>query len=151
MPENEPDRGGSGSHVIPLPRPLMATFAAGFTAAAVGAMLLGECDIGGILAAIAFVFGLMAGFQGVVLMASSEPDEGGSGSHVIPPKPIPIPPPPSPLLETGAAGLLLGSVFAVQVERCPLATGLAGIAFILLLLAILRPPRSRGSARVAKA
>jgi hypothetical protein len=139
MPENEPDRGSSGTHVQPPRRALMMpVFAAGFSAAAIVAMLLGECDIGGILAAIAFVFALMSGFGGVARIAGSDPDEGGSGSHVQPPKPLP---PLPPLLEAGAAGSLLGSMYALQVERCQLATVLAIIALILLLLAILRPRR----------
>lgn len=143
------DEGGSGTPVIP-PRFAMTAVAAGFSAAAVLSMLLGACDIGGILAAIAFVFGLLAGFEGVVARMGAGPgsDEGGSGSPVIPPKPSPILPPP-PLLETGAAGSLLAALFALLVERCPLATALAVIALVLLLLALLLRPRGRGAGSMA--
>lgn len=101
-------------------------------------MLLGECDIGGILVAIAFVFGLIGSIQNA-FFREGLPDESGTGGHVIPPQPIP--PPPQPVLETGATGALLASLFALQVDRCPLAAILAAAALILLILALLRRPR----------
>lgn len=132
-------KGGVGVWEPPPTRAMMA-YSAAFSAAAAIALLIGRCDIGGILAAIAFVFGLIGSVEFLVWRstmpptARSETDDPGVGGTGVW-----EPPPTSPMvLGTGGTGALLAALFAVLLERCPLATALAFIALVLLLLALLR-------------
>lgn len=127
----------------PPPRMMMVATAAAFSAATTIALLIGECDIGGILAAIAFVFGLIGGvdlavWSSKVYMTRSGAAKGDPGSWE--------PPPTALLLDTGGTAALLAALFAVLQERCPLATVLAVTALVLLLLALLQL-RPQGSGR----
>jgi hypothetical protein len=147
-------KGGVGVWEPPPTRAMMM-YSAGFSAAAAIALLIGRCDIGGILAAIAFVFGLIGSIEFLVWRSFLVPRTGQGGTGVWEPPPtarsgdtddpgrggtgVWEPPPMAPLvLGTGGTGFLLATLIAVLLDRCPLGTALAFIALILLLLSLLQ-------------
>jgi hypothetical protein len=134
---------------------MMIAYSATVSAAAAIALLIGQCELGGILAAIAFVFGLLGTIDFLIWRHSIlVPRTGKGGTGVLEPPPtmarssetddpglggtgVLEPPPTAPLVTaTGGTGALLGTLIAVLLDRCPLATALAFIALILLLLAL---------------
>ncbi len=148
-------QGGVGVREEPPQAMMMIAYSATVSAAAAIALLIGQCELGGILAAIAFVFGLLGTIDFLIWRHSIlVPRTGKGGTGVLEPPPtmarssetddpglggtgVLEPPPTAPLVTaTGGTGALLGTLIAVLLDRCPLATALAFIALILLLLAL---------------
>lgn len=150
-------QGAVGVREEPPQAMMMIAYSAAFSAAAAIALLIGRCEIGGILAAIAFVFGLLGIIDFLIWRRSVlVPRTGKGGTGVLEPPPsmarsndtddpghggtgVLEPPPSAPLVVgTGGTGALLATLIAVLLDRCPLATALAFIALILLLLFLLQ-------------
>ncbi len=111
----------------------------GFGVAAFLAMLFNACDIGAILAAIAFLFGLVDVLQ-IELWFSNV--------HVYAKDPIPYTPPtPSQLLAAAATAFDLAAVIAVLAGNCDAAMVAAIIAALLDLVNGIRRGGSGGRPR----
>jgi len=148
-------KGGVGVIEEPPQAMRMVAYSATFSAAAAIALLVGQCDLGGILAAIAFIFGLLGTIDFLIWSNSVlVPRTGKGGTGVLEPPPtmarssdtddpgrggtgVLEPPPTAPLVVGGGGtGDLLATLIAVLLDRCPMATALAFIALILLLLTL---------------
>ena len=153
-------KGGVGTWEPP-PTMAMTVLAAGAAGAAAVAFWNGACDIGSILAAIAFVFGLVGSIDLSLWRSRAVPRsaKGGTGTWEPPPTARSQsdsavggvggwePPPVAPIVvHTGGTALLLAALLAEIQDRCPLAAALAAAALILLLLSLfqLRSLGSRG-------
>lgn len=122
-------KGGVGTWEPPPTTAMMVVAAAGAGAAAV-AFWNGSCDIGSILAAIAFVFGLVGSIDLSCWRSRAVPGTARGTGNGEPPPVAPV------VVHTGGAAFLLAALLAEIQDRCPLAAALAAAALILLLLAL---------------